>query len=124
MNEEKQTYFFDTYAFFEIINGNPNYKKYVESIIITSIFNLAELDYNLKKEMTKENADLYTKEYYPNLVDVTLEDLYQATDLKSKNRQLSIPEVIGYTIAKRLKIKFLTGDEGFEKIDNVEYVKK
>ncbi len=124
MNEEKQTYFFDTYAFFEIINGNPNYKKYVESIIITSIFNLAELDYNLKKEMTKENADLYTKEYYPNLVDVTLEDLYQATDLKSKNRQLSIPEVIGYTIAKRLKIKFLTGDEGFEKMDNVEYVKK
>jgi len=124
MNEEKQTYFFDTYAFFEIINGNPNYKKYVESIIITSIFNLAELDYNLKKEMTKEKADLYTKEYYPNLVDVTLEDLYQATDLKSKNRQLSIPEVIGYTIAKRLKIKFLTGDEGFEKMDNVEYVKK
>jgi len=124
MNEEKQTYFFDTYAFFEIINGNPNYKKYVESIIITSIFNLAELDYNLKKEMTKENADLYTKEYYPNLVDVTLEDLYQATDLKSKNRQLSIPDVIGYTIAKRLKIKFLTGDEGFEKMDNVEYVKK
>lgn len=124
MNEEKQTYFFDTYAFFEIINGNPNYKKYVESIIITSIFNLAELDYNLKKEMTKEKADLYTKEYYPNLVDVTLEDLYQATDLKSKNRQLSIPDVIGYTIAKRLKIKFLTGDEGFEKMDNVEYVKK
>ena len=124
MNEEKQTYFFDTYAFFEIINGNPNYKKYVESIIITSIFNLAELDYNLKKEMTKEKADLYTKEYYPNLVDVTLEDLYQATDLKSKNRQLSIPDVVGYTIAKRLKIKFLTGDEGFEKMDNVEYVKK
>src|SRR3989344_537592 len=124
MNEEKQTYFFDTYAFFEIINGNPNYKKYVESIIITSIFNLAELDYNLKKEMTKEKADLYTKEYYPNLVDVTLEDLYQATDLKSKNRQLSIPDVVGYTIAERLKIKFLTGDEGFEKMDNVEYVKK
>ena len=48
MNEEK--FFFDTYAFFEIIRGNPKYEKYKNVIAITTIFNLAELNYNLKKK--------------------------------------------------------------------------
>jgi uncharacterized protein len=45
-------------------------------------------------------------------------------DLKTKHRKLSIPDAIGYTIAKRLEIKFLTGDEDFKNYDNVEFVKK
>ena len=124
MNEEEQTYFFDTYAFFEVINGNLNYKKYFNSKIITSIFNLAELNYNLKKEMEKNKVDSYTKDYYSNVIEVKLEDIYEAMDLKTKHRKLSIPDAIGYVLAKRHKVKFLTGDEGFKDFDNVEFVKK
>ena len=32
-------------------------------------------------------------------------------------------DCIGYILAKRLSIKFLTGDKEFEKLDDVEFVK-
>ena len=116
-------YFFDTYAFFEIINGNPKYKIYAESEVITTVFNLAELNYGLKKKMSKELSDEYTEKYYQYAVDIILEDIKNAMDFKTSHRKLSIPDAIGYTIAKRLGIKFMTGDKDFEGIDNVEYVK-
>lgn len=130
MNEETQekkeedTYFFDTYALFRIIEGNTNYGKYRDSKAITTIFNLAELNYNLKKEKDKKTADDLTKKYRDFLVEVSLEDLEKAMDLKIKYKDLSIPDVIGYIIAKKHGIKFLTGDEGFRNFENVEFVKK
>ena len=122
--KEKETYFFDTYAIFRIIEGNPNYEKYSSCNIITTIFNLAELNYNLKKDMSKEKADNYTKNYYGSIVEVILDDIKSAMDLKTKHRDLSIPDVIGYVVAKRHNVKFLTGDEDFKNLDNVEFVKK
>lgn len=115
-------YFFDTYAFFEIVNGNPNYKKYENASVITSIFNLAEFNYGLKKEYKDEISDELTEKYKIFLVDVTLDDVKKAMDLKIKNKKLSIPDVIGYTLSLKHNVKFLTGDEEFKKIDNVEFV--
>ena len=120
---EDDVFFFDTYAFFEIINGNPKYNMYTESQFITTIFNLAELNYGLKKKMSKEDSDFYTEKYYQQAVDISLEDIKKAMDLKTMKRNLSIPDVIGYTVAKRLNIKFLTGDKDFEGMENVEFVK-
>ena len=119
-----ETYFFDTYAFFEIIRGNPKYEKYAKATAITAIFNLAELNYGLKKETTKATADEITKNYSTFLVEATMQDIIEAMDLKTKNRKLSIPDVVGYIIAKRMNVKFLTGDKGFKNIKNVEFVKK
>ncbi len=124
-NKENQgIYFLDTYAIFEIIEGNPKYKKYQESKIITSVFNLAELNYNLKKEVSKKKADEYTSDYYKFSVEVTLNDIKKAMDLKTKHKKLSIPDAVGYIVAKRYGVKFLTGDEDFKNFDNVEFVKK
>ena len=114
---------FDTYAFFEIIRGNPSYRKYAEIHAITTIFNLAELNYNLKKEKGRQVADKYVDKYKAFLVEVTLEDVKKAMDLKVGMKGLSIPDVVGYTVAKRLGIKFLTGDEGFRNMPDVEFVK-
>ena len=116
-------YFFDTYAFFEIIRGSPGYKIYSKTQAITTIFNLAELNYNLKKEMSKKAADELTERYKAYLVAVTLDDVKVAMDLKIKNKDLSIPDVIGYLIAKKYGVLFLTGDEGFNGMSNVELVK-
>ena len=44
--------------------------------------------------------------------------------LKLKHKNLSIPDSIGYITAKRLGIKFLTGDEDFRNFENVEFIKK
>ena len=125
INEDiKKAYFFDTYAFFRIIEGNSNYEKYRDVKAITTIFNLAELNYNLKKEKDKKTADGLTQKYWDFLVEVSFEDLKEAMDLKIKYKDLSIPDVVGYIIAKKHGVKFLTGDEGFRNFDNVEFVKK
>ena len=123
MNDE-ETFFFDTYAFFEIIRGNPKYERYRNVIAITTIFNLAELNYNLKKEMKDELADEFTEKYKNYLIEVEVDDIKTAMSFKNKNKQLSIPDAIGYIISKKLNIKFLTGDEGFRNFNNVEFVKK
>ncbi|MBI2647385.1 PIN domain-containing protein [Candidatus Woesearchaeota archaeon] len=115
-------YFFDTYAFFEIINGNPKYEIYVECDVITTIFNLAELNYGLKKKMSKELSEKYTDKYYQFVVEVTIDDIKNAMDLKTIHKHLSIQDVIGYTIAKKYNVKLLTGDKDFEGMENVEFV--
>ena len=116
-------YFFDTYAFFEILRGNPKYTPYLECRIITTIFNLAELNYNLKKEKDKKIVDEYTDKYSKFIVDVSMEDIKRAMDFKMLNKHLSIPDAIGYTIAKKYNVKFLTGDNDFEGMENVEFVR-
>ena len=122
--KEEETYFLDTYAIFEFINGNLNYAPYKKAKIITTVFNLAELNYNLKKQMAESMADKYTEDYYKFTVEITLENINEAMDLKTKHRNLSIPDAIGYIIAKKHKVKFLTGDEDFKDFDNVELFKK
>ncbi len=122
MNEE--VYFFDTYAFFEIIRGNPGYEKYKNVLAATTIFNLAELNYNLKKEIDEKKADELTEKYKSFLIEVHLEDIKKAMSFKKKYKFFSIPDAVGYIIAKRINAKFLTGDEGFRGFESVELVKK
>ena len=123
VEKEQKIYFFDTYAFFEIIKGNLNYKPYADTRFITTIFNMAELNYNLKKEKDKKIVDDYTDKYSKFMVEVSIEDIKNAMDFKTSHRKLSIPDAIGYTIAKRLGVKFLTGDKDFEGMENVEFVR-
>jgi len=116
-------YFFDTYAFFEIIRGNPAYKRYAELYAITTIFNLAELNYNIKKRKGKIVADTYTDKYKIFLVETSPEDIKSAMDLKVRKKNLSIPDAVGYTIARKHNVKFLTGDGDFKSMPHVEFVK-
>lgn len=115
--------FFDTYAFFEIINGNPNFSKYDNYEVVTTIFNLIELNYGLKKKTSKKTADKFLDKYSIFSVPITIEDIKNATDMKLKFKKMSFPDVIGYVVAKRLGLKFLTGDSDFKGMNNVEFVK-
>ena len=119
-----EVYFFDTYAIFEVIEGNENYLPYKDAKMITTLFNIAELNYNLKREKGSEIANKISDKYADFIVEVTLDDIKEATDLKIKYKHMSLPDVIGYVVAKRFGAKFLTGDEDFKDFDNVEFVKK
>lgn len=125
-------YFYDTYALYEIVSGNKNYEKYKEGIIITSLLNLIEFHYSLVikfgEEMAKKLLNMIIKECV--VVDITQEIILEANLFRlkkkpsSKKEKFSYPDSYGYILAKRLNIKFLTGDEDFAKYDNVEFVKK
>ena len=120
----ERVFFFDTYAFFEVIRGNPKYDPYIDAVAVTTVFNLAELNYGLKKNGDARETDAITARYWPSVVEVTLEDVQAAMSLLLKQKDMSIPDVIGYTVAKRLGIRFLTGDDDFRDMPNVEFVKK
>ncbi len=116
--------FYDTYAFFEVIRGNENYKKFEPLTIVTTIFNLTELNFALKREGNK-SADEITRKYEHCLAEVSLDDIMKAMDFRrlGTDRNISTPDAIGYTVAKRLGIRFLTGDREFRGMENVEFVK-
>ena len=117
-------FFFDTYAFFEIIQGNPSYAQYKDAVAITTIFNFAELNYGLKKGMSIEAADERTASFAHYIVDVTSTDVQEAMTFRLKHKDMSIPDAIGYIVARRYGVRFLTGDEDFRNMPNVEFVKK
>ena len=122
---QEAKYFFDTYAIFEILNNNQNYKKYSSEPIVTSLLNLGELYYGLLREENEKIAIEWKNK---------LEDCYIGFDptiiVKSmkfkhenKNKKMSFIDCVGYIIAKENGLKFLTGDEQFKGMPNVEFVK-
>ncbi len=118
-------YFFDTYAVIEILKGNSKYEKYKECRAIISVFNLAELHLHINRIFGEKIADNVLEEYSKCVTNFELDDVKETTRLKIKyaKRKISIPDSMGYVISKRLGIKFLTGDEKFKDLENVEYVK-
>ncbi len=125
MIEDDEVYFFDTYAIIEILLDNDNYKRYTDKGVILTKLNLFELYYNVLKDFGDAKADEYSEKYYPFIADYGKEVIKGASKLKLqyKDRNLSMTDCIGYIIAKKLGIKFLTGDKEFENFDNVEFVK-
>jgi len=123
-NEEK-SFFFDSYAFFEIIRENRNYLPYLSTGIITIKLNLFELYHGFLKEKNEELAKILLEKYYPFAIDFDKEVIQKAAQLKLRlnRRDLSMADCIGYELANQLGIKFLTGDKEFENLDNVEFVK-
>jgi uncharacterized protein len=120
-----QIYFFDTYALFEISNGNENYRKYTNCRMFTLKINLFELFYNyLKIENEKKSKIILTK-YYPFTIVFDIEILSEAALFRwrHKKRKMSMVDCISYITAKKFGIKFLTGDKEFVDLENVEFVK-
>ncbi len=122
---EVKAFFFDTYAFFEIIEGNKNYDLYKKNVgIITTKLNLMELHYGLLIRYGKEKAERYYNRLLQFTVDVDDVMLKKANEFRAslKKKKLSYVDCIGYVTARAIGVKFLTGDKEFKGLDNVEYV--
>lgn len=123
---EIKTYFFDSYAFYEIINGNPSYKQFIENIgILTTKLNIMELYYGLLLRYNKAMANKYFDELIKYCIELDDETIKHACLFKLINKKLDLSYVdcIGYIIAKQRNVRFLTGDKQFENLENVEFVK-
>lgn len=121
-----ETYFFDSYAFFEFIAKNPSYERFTQVQFVTTKLNLFELYYGLLQENQEELALFLLKKYFPYALDFDLDVVMYAARFRflQKKRKLSMTDCIGYTFAQKLGIPFLTGDKEFEHMDNVVFVSK
>lgn len=123
--ERVKTLFFDSYALYEIIEGNENYKQYTKNTaIVTTRLNLMELHYGLLRQYGKNQADRCYDNLVRYTVDIGDDIIKMANEFRAslRKRNFSYVDCIGYILAKAMNIKFLTGDMQFRDIDNVEYV--
>lgn len=118
-------YFFDTYAIIEMINGNTNYRKCLNEPIACSILNIGELYLHHLRAYDKHTAEFWNKKIVARLINIDNNVIIKAMESKLFHRKLklSLPDCVGYIIAKENNLKFLTGDSKFEEMDNVEFVK-
>ncbi len=120
------SFFFDTYAFYEIIVGNPNYLLFTKDIkIVTTQLNLMELYYQLLALYDKQQAVEFFRRYQEFIVPISNEIIIEAMDFRKQHykQNLSYVDCIGYVIAKKMTTPFLTGDKQFEEMTNVKFVK-
>ena len=120
-------FFFDTYALLEIFYGNEVYRKYLDAEVVTTKLNLMEIYDHLFREQGWDIADQYYGETVGYAVDFDDRDIKEGMKfrlkMKKEGENLSYVDALGYVISERFGIKFLTGDNVFEDIDNVEYVR-
>lgn len=118
-------YFFDTYALFELIKANKEYKKYGNYPLKVSVLNIAELYWGLLKEIGKPKADEWLKRFKFDIIIIDYDLIISAVSFRyeHKKRDISLVDSVGYLLAKKYGLKFLTGDKEFKDISNVEFVK-
>ena len=116
-------YFFDTYALIEIARNNLNYLNYAGDVVITTIFNLAELYYVILRDFNQERAKTIYYKFKECANDINDSIIFEAMNFKLKNKNLSYTDCIGYAYSLSHNIRFLTGDRGFEGMENVELVR-
>ena len=123
MNEK--AYFFDSYAIIEVLRAGENYRQYFDAYVITTKLNLFEVAHALTKNGAFKEAEIMLDQYHAALVDFNKQVIKEAVLLKIeyKKRKLSMADCIGYVTAKHLQVRFLTGDNGFRDMENVEFVK-
>jgi uncharacterized protein len=123
---ELKTYFFDTYALYEILHGNPNYKSYEKNVsIITTLLNLMELHFILLRIYDSKIANEAFDKFLEYIIDIKIEKIKEVNLFKFhyKTKKFSYVDCIGYVLARKLRVEFLTGDKAFENLENVRFVK-
>ena len=125
MTTNEEVYFFDSYACIEIILGNENYKKYMQAEMVFTKLNVYEVFLALLKKLGEKEANSFIEKTERNVVDFDKEVIKAAAKMRLwyNKSDVSMADCIGYMVAKKMNIRFLTGDREFEHMDNVEFVK-
>jgi len=116
------TLFFDTYAIIEILGKNPSYAQFTHYRMILTKLNLFELYYTLLRSDSRA-ATKWLHACAPFAIAYSTEDIVAAARLKRTAKKLSMADCIGYAVAQRLEVEFLTGDKEFEHRPGVRFVK-
>ncbi len=123
--EQVVTYFLDTYALIEIVKGNPAYGKYAKAKAHTSLFNLYELYVQVLKSYGEEMAKKEFDNFKRILIEVKDIHIFLAAAFKTgdKKTHFSYTDALGYAIAEAEGLRFVTGDNEFRNLPNVQFVR-
>ncbi len=76
------------------------------------------------KESGADKSYLAFKQYQVPIIDYNVKSAMKSRlRSKAKKENISYADAIGYTIAERLEAIYLTGDDAFERLPDMEFVK-
>ncbi len=103
------------------MRGNLRYRRYLAAELRTSVWNLVELYLAILRDRGEIEAQRQFARFRTILVDPEDGWLFEAMELKVRRPKLSYADAIGYTAARRIGARFLTGDEAFRRLADVEF---
>ncbi|MBI4361805.1 MAG: PIN domain-containing protein [Euryarchaeota archaeon] len=121
-------YFLDSYALIALATGSEGYTRYSEEAWVTGPMNLAEAYYILLERGRGDLAEEFWEEFSKVAVEIPGPVVKEAMRFRlqaprTRGRRLSYVDAIGYTFAREAGLRFLTGDDDFRGMENVEFVK-
>ena len=122
------SYFADSYALIEMLKGNENYRSFQSERLITTEFNICEVGFAVCRNYPEKAPQvLKTVRKMVTLTATSNEDYCSGAARKKEasgqGKKLSTIDCVGYSVANRLKIPFLTGDREFADMGNVQFVR-
>ncbi len=124
---QKARFFYDSYAVMAYLSDNPNYRTYFEENdgFLTKL-NLMEISYRTLELHGAQAASQVVKVFAKYVIDFGLADIEDSMklrlNLKKKGCDISYADALGYYLALKSNVKFLTGDKWFKELENVEFV--
>ncbi len=120
-------YFYDSYAVLAYLSDHPSYRSYFEEDdgVLTKL-NLLEVHFKLLSVHGGRAARQALQAFSRYLIDFSLDDIEKGMrvrrELRDKDLNVSYADAMGYYLAGKLGVKFLTGDKVFRSLANVEFV--
>lgn len=122
------SFFADSYALIEMLKGNEHYRSFQSERLITTEFNICEVGFAVCRNYpTNAPQVLNTVRKLITLTATCNEDYCSGAAWKKEasvqGKKLSTIDCVGYSVANRLRIPFLTGDREFADMTNVHFVR-
>lgn len=121
--------FYDSYAVLAYISGENAFTRYFTeqySGALTKL-NLMEIYFRAAKLHGHQSAKQVIDRFSKYLVDFDIDDIAGSMKLREelmkKRMDISYVDALGYYLAKKMQIPFLTGDRHFRELDGVRFVK-
>jgi hypothetical protein len=122
-------FFADTYALLAWYNGDPGFVgRFAGTTFRTGFLNLMECHFvNLKKGILAAESAAILRLAEPYAIAADWATLREAAAtrhrLRSQGRNSSYVDAVGYVMAQREGLPFLTGDKAFKKLAGVEFLR-
>jgi predicted nucleic acid-binding protein len=120
-------FFYDSYAVLAYLSDNPKYRSFFEENdgVLTKL-NLMEIYYRTLEVHGVQAASQVVKAFAKYVTDFGIADIEGAMKLrlklKKKGHDISYADALGYYLAQKSNVKFLTGDKWLKDLEGVEFV--
>ncbi len=117
--------YLDTYALYEVMDGNPNFLHYLNQNFTISDLTLTEFYALLLRRFNQNTADYWANQFRIYSESTPFSILVKAVIFrKQTGKNISFFDAVGYMHAKENNYLFVTGDKEFETMQNVEFIQK